>query len=427
MRLRRLRGDYGGLVKNFSWLGIASLSVKPLWFLFITVACVRVLGVNGYGVMMTAMSLAALLFSFTGFGIEVLSVQRVSPRRSSASLYFSNFLFFRVALCIAAVVASAITAWVLGYTLELLLAVLAASAYYFFLSTTELIRSYFQAFEDLKRQALTVVVEKVIVVAAGAMALYLVARAGTTLLAMALGMAATSIYAYRLLQSTKTKFDVRLINKKFLRVGGASAVPFGIAGILGMFYFRIDTVMVEGIAGTVAAGRYGFAFRLVEALNMLPLLVVQATLYPRLSVLVREKRYSDLRWISLIAGFVLICASVPIAYLLWGFAAPVINLLTGSPDMAGSIDVLRVLAWVFPLTSIRLLLYYILIANGAQRLVAVLLSVGLVVNVLLNAILIPTVGIVGAAIATVVSECVLIGVYGVALTRSRAQLRTVPS
>ncbi|MEL6706062.1 MAG: hypothetical protein AAFP15_17475, partial [Bacteroidota bacterium] len=37
------------LLVNASWLGAANIAVKPLWFVFITVACARVLGADGYG------------------------------------------------------------------------------------------------------------------------------------------------------------------------------------------------------------------------------------------------------------------------------------------------------------------------------------------------------------------------------------------
>ena len=89
----------------------------------------------------------------------------------------------------------------------------------------------------------------------------------------------------------------------------------------------------------------------------------------------------------------------------------------GSSDFDGAIVVLSILSLAFPLTCIRMLLYYNLIALGRQNVVAILLGLGLTVNVLFNFVLIPRVGIQGAAIATIISEITLVALYVVSLHR----------
>src|SRR6185295_17575948 len=43
-----------------------------------------------------------------------------------------------------------------------------------------------------------------------------------------------------------------------------SSLPFGVLAILGIIYFRIDTVMLEHMRGPVDVGIYNAAYRLLE-------------------------------------------------------------------------------------------------------------------------------------------------------------------
>ncbi len=406
------------LISNISVLGAVSILVKPLWFIFITVACVRFLGVNGYGELTTAMSISALALSLSSSGLEPLIVQKVAPLQVRARTYLVHFVILRLGLAGLAIILMILVALLLGYTKVLLLASIGSALYFLGLAVTELVRAAFQSFERLVLQARTVLIEKALVITCGVIALLLLPRSDVVLFAMAAGAFATFGSSIRLflwnelLPRAKVK-----ISWSFIRTGFYLSLPFAAVTILGTFYFRIDTVMVEAILGTERAGQYGLAFRIVEALNMLPLLVVQAGLYPRLTILARSRERSAQWLLSRIFAAALLAISVPIALALIYWAEPVIMIAAGSSDFDGAIVVLSILSLAFPLTCIRMLLYYNLIALGRQNVVAILLGLGLTVNVLFNFVLIPRVGIQGAAIATIISEITLVALYVVSLHR----------
>src|SRR5690606_12448555 len=105
-------------LKDFSWLGIANVVVKPLWFVYISVLCVRGLGAEQYGLMNAALSLGLIATFFSDFGVSQIAAREVSKRSDSASDYLSNMLPWRLLVSGAGLGVALIVALVLGYRAE---------------------------------------------------------------------------------------------------------------------------------------------------------------------------------------------------------------------------------------------------------------------------------------------------------------------
>jgi O-antigen/teichoic acid export membrane protein len=73
--------------------------------------------------------------------------------------------------------------------------------------------------------------------------------------------------------------------------------------------------------------------------------------------------------------------------------------------------VLQVLAWTFPFTCLKDLLYAAALARRQHALAIGIFGVAVVVNVALNAALIPRLEIQGAAVATVAAEVFVVAIY----------------
>jgi O-antigen/teichoic acid export membrane protein len=399
------------VLKNVAWLSVASAAVKPVWFAFITVLCARVLGAEGYGALNTALSLGALAFAFTDLGVNQYTVREVAGDPGLASRFLTNFVVLRLGLFALAAAGALAAAAVLGYEPTLMLAVGFACLYYAAQHLRDYFHSFFQAFENLRLQSYSVVLEKILVLAAGATLLLSTEAAEWTLLGMAAGMTLTAcvVVAWggrRIAPFRWAEFDPSFITRTLRPL-----LPFGLASLFSMFFYRVDTVMVEGILGLTAAGQYGLAFRIVEALNLLPLIVVHAAVYPRLSRLTKEGAYEESR--SLIAtvsvGLLVLSALIALAIALP--APTLVRWISPDPELQVAAETLRVLVWAFPLTCLRTTFYVTLLAIHEQRYIAWTLGFGVVFNVGLNALLIPELGILGAAAATIASEIVLLAAY----------------
>ena len=418
-----LSAPYRKLLKNIAWLGVASVAVKPLWLFFITVLCARVLGAEGYGILNTALSLAALTIALTDLGLTQYTVREVAADRTRASRFLVNFAALRLGLAVPATAVALGIGVALGYERSLLLAVGFACVYFAAQSLKGYGYSFFQAFENLRYQALSVVVEKLLVILAGGVLLYLTVSPALTLLGMAVGMVLVTGLTLWWVTRHVAPFQPAEVDARFVGDSLRTLIPFALAGLFGMMYFRIDTIIVEALLGATAAGQYGLAFRIVEALNMLPLIVVHATLYPRLSSLFSEGAYDELRVLTRLGGGALLAASVPIALVLTLSASLLVGWIATDPELGPAGPALQVLCWVFPLICIRYLLYTALLALHEQRFIAAALGAGMVFNVVLNLVLIPSLGINGAAIATIGSEIVLLTTYAFRYRRRLRLLR----
>jgi O-antigen/teichoic acid export membrane protein len=177
--------------------------------------------------------------------------------------------------------------------------------------------------------------------------------------------------------------------------------PIGVGIVLSALYFRIDVLLVELWAGTEAVARYNAVFRLIDALRLFPA-AVMAVVLPALCAA------TSLRTLARVAAGVTafgVCAAAVLA----ATAGWLVPAVFGAP-YASAAPAFRILAMALPLLSLNLALTHQLVAWNRQRAYAGICAASLVVNVALNAWLIPALSIDGAAWATLGTEfCVTSG------------------
>lgn len=183
-------------------------------------------------------------------------------------------------------------------------------------------------------------------------------------------------------------------------------LPIGAAIVVSALYLRIDVLLIEHWRGTTAVGLYNAVFRTVEALRLFPAAVLAVTL-PSLC------RATTLRPLARVALGVSLFAAV-VSGVLWMGAGWLVPRLYG-PTFAAAVPTFRILLLAFPLMSLNYALTHQLIGWNGHRMYAGLSVAALVFNVALNARLIPTLSIEGAAWATVWTEVLLTGGCAAAL------------
>ena len=171
-----------------------------------------------------------------------------------------------------------------------------------------------------------------------------------------------------------------------------------------MVYLKIDQLMLEHFRGDREVGLYAVAAQLSEVWYFFPVALANSV-FPSLVALrsddpeAYQRRFRTLYRLLVLGA---LAVSVPTALL----ARPIVTLLYGSAfSAAGTILTIHIWASIF--IFMRAALSKWLIAEGLFVFSIVTHGAGAIVNVLLNLALIPSLGTIGAAVATVVS-------YGVA-------------
>lgn len=190
-----------------------------------------------------------------------------------------------------------------------------------------------------------------------------------------------------------------------LRAMLRDARPFALYLFLLPLSERVDVVGLGLLVGATAAGIYNAAHRIV-ALLLYAGYYAGVALMPAVSRL-HPGRPAELQRLYRQSVRVVVLASVPAAAGLTLVAEPLVALIFG-PAFGESASLLRLLAWLLPLHALRKVLESFLVGTGdaagrtsAQARTAVL-------NVLGNLVLIPLLGIPGAAVATIASEATLV-------------------
>jgi O-antigen/teichoic acid export membrane protein len=221
--------------------------------------------------------------------------------------------------------------------------------------------------------------------------------------ALALGMALpavlTALYSLRRARRMAEESSVPALPAAPPLPAPGDAWPIGVGIVLSALYFRIDIFLLERWSGTDAVALYNAVFRLLEGLRLFPAAVLAVAL-PWLC------RAAGARLVVQLSGM-LLGFSVAATTLLWASAGWLVPLLYGD-RFAEAVGAFRVLLLAFPLMSLNYALTHQLIGWDRHRAYAALCGVALLVNVGLNARLIPALSIRGAAWATVWTEVVLL-------------------
>ena len=178
-------------------------------------------------------------------------------------------------------------------------------------------------------------------------------------------------------------------------------VPFAVAFVALTIYYKIDVLLLAAWRSPADVGLYTAAYQFWDVAQALSLVAI-AAVYPRLSRIAPQNGTGE-RWAGTRVTELLLLAVVPACALLWLLKGPLIETLYGA-SYVDATPVLGRLSPAFPALAVNLLAGYILAAAGRMTHVAALYAVGVVVNVVLNLLLVTSMGPLGAATAKLGSE-----------------------
>lgn len=162
----------------------------------------------------------------------------------------------------------------------------------------------------------------------------------------------------------------------------------------GLLY--LDIVLVGLIAGSAAAGVYGGATRFVAA-GLIAEVGIRAVVAPRFGTLIHRGEFGELQALYRLSAVWLVLLSAPVYFILAVFAPVVLGWL--GPDFVAGDTVLVILSFGTMLTLAAGNIHSVLLMGGFSGLAALNKAAALGVNIVANLVLVPWIGINGAAVA----------------------------
>jgi O-antigen/teichoic acid export membrane protein len=360
----------------------------------------RSLGEEGFGEFSFAFSLGALLVVLAAPGVGDVVTRTIAREPRALGRLLWNALALRGAFGVAALAIVTAIAFAGDHSATTRATVVLLTLALLIEGMTKLVHAVFLGYDDSRPIAASLLIQRLFTATAGAT----VAAAGLGLVAISCVFLAGSVlglgYALWRLRGS-VGVPPRTFSASEARRLYSIAWPIGLSGIFTTILFRVDTLILAALDSKATVGLYGATYRLVDATLFLSFSVGSAML-PVLSRLGRDTRPSAADAFSSGAK-VLVAILFPLGLGAALFAEPVLRLAYGE-DFVAAATALRLLGGTIALYGISYLASITLVGQDRQRWIPWVSGVGALLNISLNLVLIPSMSLDGAALATTITE-----------------------
>jgi O-antigen/teichoic acid export membrane protein len=400
------------IARNTALLFASKIASKPLFLLYIFLVA-RHLGVESFGTYSFVLTFAGFFAVLADFGLKTPLQRAIARDTRRTSIYVTNAILIKAALSLVTVAAFHAAAVLLGYSSSYGILLYVGLAIVLLDSMGETILHVFRAHQVLKYEALVGIARGILML----LLAYLVMMLGGALFSLLIIMLVTV--------SIVTGFVAGVYVKRFSTGGGryerkiagdflGMALVFGLGSGLYTLYNKIDILMLERMVGQGAVGVYAAAYTLLENLEVVSI-VYTASFMPFLFRALAGSRAEALKACGSSLSW-LLALGLPAATMLTLLSSEVVGFLYGA-EFAASSPALAVLVWTAPVKYAFAVLSMLLIAHDREATGLVLGALGVLVNVLMNLALIPVYAQLGAAIATLGTELLMLGLQAAFVAR----------
>jgi len=387
-------------LKNMSWL-FAEKILRILIGLFVSVWVVRYLGPDKFGLLSYAQNFVGIFSSIAALGLDGIVVREFVKNKNLSNNLIGTVFFLKLS---GAIIIFPILFFAIQFTnndtyTNHLIFIIASGILF---QSFNIIDLYFQS----KVLSKYVVCANVISLCLSSIIKIIFILNKVNLINFVwlvlfdnIVLATTLVIFFRRGNSTfikKYKFKI-ILALSLLK----DSWPLIFSGIAVSIYMRIDQVMIKELIDTHAVGIYAAAVRVSELWYFIPLAIVSSLL----PAIVNAKKQSQELYLKRIQKLydLMVWLAVAIALPMTCFSNLIMELLFGN-EYKGSGEILMIHIWSGVFVFIGLAFgRYLLVENQTKK--SLYRTVfGVIVNIILNYLLIPTYGIKGAAIATLISQ-----------------------
>ena len=373
-----------------------------------TLVVPRLLGARGMGMIVTGMSVVALLQIALGAGTALYVTREivVSPERTARTVASAAI----VRLMLVPLFAGAIVAWThfahYGPTQDEVLYLCGLATALMLLS--EPLLSFFQATERMHYMAIADAVNKA---SQGVIGILLTVLGFGAIGFGACWVASSAVVLLLSIGWTRRFIPLRLKASWFdVRHIVAGSVSYWTGGVFFTIYLWIDSAMLSLMTDSATVGWYGVPMRLWGSF-FIPASILVKVFFPRL-VDAHKRSDDEFRRLARAPLELIFVISLPVAAAIVVGAGPGLGILYG-PSYARSVPIMMILGVTLVPMCLNMVLGMICTASGRQRTMNWLMVGATVVNPAANAVLIPLTqqrfgnGGIGAAIAMLVTESLI--------------------
>lgn len=404
------------LLSGLFWVMLLNLMIKPLWILGIEVGVQNAVGKDVYGFYIALFNFAYIFNILLDVGTTNYNTRNIAQHPQLIAKHLPVLLTMKLMLLVlyAVVTFTAALLWGYGSREFYLLAFLTLNQ--FLNSLILYLRSNFQGLLLFKWDSVLSILDRAIMIVICGLLLF-GTRTGSLgafriewfVYAQTAAYLATALLALGVLLRTQqfsgSKFRLRL-NWPMTCMVLKRSLPFALLVLLMACYNRIDPILLQKLApdGNDQAGIYAGAFRLLDALTMIGYLVSVPLLpiYSKLCSRATESQQQIADTTRIVFSAIMVF-SITAAVTLSAFAEQLMGLLYHN-SIEEYASVFRILIFGIIPISITYVFGTLLTANGSLRQLNSLAAITLAANIGINMALIPRMGAMGSAWASLAAQ-----------------------
>ncbi len=391
-------GNRKKVLKNIYWAVLGKI-INILSGLFVGILVARYLGPENFGLMNYVISYVTLFSILANFGLDNIEIRELSKSNDNKNVILGTAFSIRLAFSIVTILLILITLMlfesdrftflmVMTYSISLIMGTLNVIRNYF----TSIVLNEYVVKTEITRTIIGASIKIILLVYHFSLGWFIIASAFDFLL---IGGGYLFSYRKKIGSIIEWKFDNRIARHLI-----KESFPLLLSGTAIVIYQRIDQVMIRNMIDNAAVGQFSVASKITEIAIFIPTVIAQ-TVTPLLVkanhenydlYLHKRQQFMDIMvWSAFIISLVMSLSAYPVIKILFGV------------KYIHAIPVLQIMAWKTMFVALFAASGQIIIIEGIQKYAALRNVVGCAISVLLNLILIPISGIIGSAIATILT------------------------
>jgi polysaccharide transporter, PST family len=387
---------YKKMAKNTGWL-LADKILRVAVGIFVIVWVARYLGPQQYGLLNYAIAMVSLLYPLATLGLDNIVIRDLVNLRDQRNVTLGSAFILRLAGSLMIIVTSFVVISIIrpgeDLTKTLVLIIAAASLF----QSLDVIDFYYQS--EVQSRFTVIARNSSFLISSLVKILLIISEAPLEAFAwiFLFEIAASSVglvmtYSFNGFTPFQWKFHIKRV-KELLK----DSLPLALAGAAVLVYMKIDILLLGDMVGESEAGIYSAAVRISESFYFLSMIISSST-FP---ILMENRELFYERFRKITGTMVILSYAISIPVFL--FSSLIISIFGKDYTASGPVLAVHIWSTLFIFLAIIQGAWYIQKGTPGIYMQLRRTIVGAVLNVLLNLILIPMYGSIGAAVATLIS------------------------
>ena len=384
-------------VKNSAWI-IAEQIYQMIINFMLTIMVSRYLGPANYGVLNYGATLVNVFLVFTKLGFDTMVSNELIKHRDKEGVILGTTVTMRLMSAITSIIIMMILVFVLQFNSPIIIVTSIIQSIALLFQAIDIFDYWFQSYFKSKYVSIAKAVAytamagyKVYLLVTGKDVVWF--AAASVLDALIIAILLVVFYKLNHGQKLSIKFS---IGKKLL----GRSYHFIISGLMVLIYTQIDKIMIGQMQDEFQLGLYSAALSVCMMITFVP----NAILTSARSVVFNAKKSGERYLERLKQTYAIVFWVCTAMALVISIASPIIINIIYGEQYVDAISTLSLLVWYVPLSQLGTARAVWIVCENKNKYSKYYTFWGVIMNIGLNAFMIPLWGILGATIATIITE-----------------------